>query len=158
MVSRSGLAWTVAIGFLAALLPAASVAQSGRPFNGLYRVVGEQGDGQSLVRLELIQAAGGRVLAVATIFSPTAPRFQVMAGIVDRGGLNIHFARLLEARNPYQLLKRPALILMNPHQVLKQGFTCQIDFYFAAPGEIPYACSSDDGSRGGIGRLVRLRD
>lgn len=107
----------------------------------LYRVIDDATGAETLAHLETGQLSGGHTYLLLTQFYPPATpggpaAFKVFAGIVDRGGLGIHYARLQEAVNPFQMLKRPALIQI-PGEHFKPGFTCQVTLF---PPDLPYSC------------------
>ena len=123
----------------------------------LYRVIDDATGAETLARLETGRLGGGHTYLLLTqLYPPAAPgepgAYKVFAGVVERGGLGIAYARVLEAVNPFQMLKRPALLRL-PGEHLKPGFSCQI--LLSLPDR-PYSCS-DLAGNSQTGRIVPLR-
>src|SRR5690242_13995205 len=92
--------------FLAVWKTGPAAAQTQDPRTGLFRAVDEGGNEVFLVRLEFV-ARTTPLGVVATVFDRTGG-YSVLAGTVDRGGLNIPFTSLYPARDPYRMLRTPA--------------------------------------------------
>lgn len=137
--------------FLAVWVTGPAAAQAQDPRAGLYRAVEDGGVEVFLVRLEFVPRTSP-LGVVATVFDRTGG-YSVLAGTVERGGLNIPFAFLYPARDPYRMLRTPAQLLRNRAASLDtSGLRCQVDLFFIRPGEMGYSCFP-----GTSGRLIKLR-
>lgn len=150
--------WAGLLGLFAALASGSPVrGQSpASPFPGLYLQKDAATGAESLVRLEFVTGAAPHGYVVATMFQSDGS-YRVLAGRIDLGGLRIPFVHLFEAKRPYPLLRRPALLLQNLDANLNTAYKCQINLVFSPPNTLQYGCSSQDGSSSSSGSLVRIR-
>jgi hypothetical protein len=150
--------WVGLLGLFAALA-SGSPARGQSPassFPGFYVQKDAATGEESLVRLEFFTGAAPHGYVVATILQSDGG-YRVLAGRIDLGGLRIPFVALFEARRPYPLLRRPALLLQNLNANLNPAYRCQINLVFSPPNTLQYGCSSQDGSSSSSGSLVRIR-
>lgn len=146
----------IAFLLIALFLAGAAIAQDPEPIVR-YRVVDDATGAESVARLDFgWHPDRGTYVLITQFFAPEIPgepgTYKVFAGFVERGGLGIPYARVLEAKDSFQVLKRPGLLLRTPGS-FKPGFSCQIDL--GLPG-LPFSCSGEDGSSQ-TGRMIRLR-
>ena len=137
------------LALLASSAPAWSQA-SLADFGGFFTLVENDTKTESLMRLEFLAGAHPGSM-VATVFGNDGT-YRVFAGpIFVGGGIPIATAYLSEAKEPYQVLKRPRLALAHPEQSLNQGYQCLITLLYSEPLVLDYQCTDTSG------RLTRLR-
>jgi hypothetical protein len=122
-----------------------------------FRLVDDETGAESVARLDFGRLAGGQTYVLVTqLLPPEAPgeagTYKVFAGFVERGGLGNAYARVYEAKDSFQMLKRPGVLLRDPAS-LKPGFFCQIELSLQS---FPFTCWNDGGSTQ-AGRILPLR-
>lgn len=122
-----------------------------------YRLVDDATGAESVARLDFGRLAGGQTYVLVTqLLPPEAPgepgTYKVFAGVAERGGLGVPYARVYEAKDSFQMLKRPGVLLRDRAASLKPGFFCQVELVGAG---FPFTCSNDGGTTQS-GRILPL--
>ena len=116
---------------------AAQTPPSGSIFGALYSSPGPHG---SLVRLEQVQGVYGLPFVIAQVSDSDG--LEGIAGQVARGGLNIGFANIYQARDGNRMLRAPRTLLSVPDwmKYVTPSQACQIVLLEDPPGKLRYIC------------------
>jgi hypothetical protein len=153
-------AWAGRLGLFAVLAsaaPARGQSPAVPPWAGFYLQKDAATGAESLVRLESVSVPNSEGRWVVATMLKSDGSYQVLAGMTERGGLNVPLVFLEEVRRPYALLQRPALLLQNPAANLIGGSECQITLIPSPSGMLDYGCRDDSGPTFSSGSLVRIR-